>query len=242
MSALLEISGLTKRFGGLVACDGIDLAVKPGEILGVIGPNGSGKTTLFALASGFLLPDAGDVRFEGRSILGLRPSRVSTLGLARTFQIVQPFLGLTVRDNVLVGALQGGRRRLHEASAKADEMLELTGLAPIAARDAGALTIADRKRLEVARALATEPRLLLLDEVMAGLRPAEVDQAVDLIQRLRASGITIVLVEHLIRAVLAACDRVAVLHQGRKIAEGEPRETLERPTVVEAYFGVPAHA
>ena len=242
MSTILEIRGLTKRFGGLLACDCVDLSVRRGEILGVIGPNGSGKTTLFALASGFLRPDAGEVRFDGHAVVGQRPSRIARLGMARTFQIVQPFMGLSVRDNVIVGALQGGQRRLREAEAKADDLLQLTGLDPIAARDASALTIADRKRLEVARALATEPKLLLLDEVMAGLRPAEVDQAVALIGRLRASGITIILVEHLIRAVLAACDRVAVLHQGRKIAEGEPRATLEDPTVVEAYFGSPIRA
>jgi branched-chain amino acid transport system ATP-binding protein len=242
MNLLLETRGLTKRFGGLVACDQIDLAVRPGEILGVIGPNGSGKTTLFALVSGFLRADAGEIQLEGHSILGLRPSRIAGMGLARTFQIVQPFLGLSVRDNVLIGALKGGRRSLREADAKADELLERTGLTHVAARDASALTIADRKRLEVARALATEPKLLLLDEVMAGLRPVEVDQAVALISRLRASGITIVLVEHLIRAVLAACDRLAVLHQGRKIAEGEPRSTLERPAVIEAYFGAPVRA
>jgi branched-chain amino acid transport system ATP-binding protein len=234
---MLEVESLVKRFGGLVAVDGVSLAVPPGEILGVVGPNGSGKTTLFSLVSGFLVPDAGRVRLEGTDITGERPERIALRGLVRTFQIVQPFAELSVIDNVIVGALKGGARSLAEARVTAEAVLTRVAFRASSKVLAAALTIADRKRLELARALAAEPRILLLDEVMAGLRPAEVDQAVALIAAIRASGVTIVMVEHLIRAVVAISDRVIVLHQGRVIAEGAPREALADAAVVRAYFG-----
>ncbi len=235
--SLLELAGVTKRFGGLTAVDRVSLAVAAGEIVGVIGPNGSGKTTMFATVSGFLVPDEGEIRFEGRRIIGLRPSRVAALGIARTFQIVQPFAGLTVLDNVVAGALRGGRETLATARRVAAEVIDAVGLGPERTKLAGALPIAGRKRLEIARALATRPKLLLLDEVMAGLRPTEVDQAIALVRRIRDSGVTVIVVEHLMRAVLALSERLYVLHHGALIAEGEPREVIRRPDVVRAYFG-----
>jgi len=235
--SLLELERVTKRFGGLTAVDAVSLAVEPGEILGVIGPNGSGKTTLFATVSGFLAPEAGAMRFEGQSIAGLKPSRISALGIARTFQVVQPFAGLTVFDNVVAGALRGGRERLAPAQRAADQVISRCGLEAERNKLAGALTIAGRKRLEIARALATRPKLILLDEVMAGLRPTEVDQAIELVRTIRASGVTVIVVEHLMRAVMALAERLCVLHHGALIAQGDPREVIERPEVVEAYFG-----
>lgn len=235
--SLLELERVTKRFGGLTAVDRVSLAVEPREILGVIGPNGSGKTTLFATVSGFLRPDAGEVRFEGQPIAGLKPSRIAALGIARTFQVVQPFAGLTVLDNVVAGALRGGRERLQAAQRAAEEVIAQCGLAAERNKLAGALTIAGRKRLEIARALATRPKLLLLDEVMAGLRPTEVDQAIELVRSIRAAGVTVIVVEHLMRAVLALSERLYVLHHGALIAHGDPRAVIERPEVIEAYFG-----
>jgi len=237
MSALLELERVTKRFGGLTALDGVSLRVGAGEIVGIIGPNGSGKTTLFATASGFLRPEGGDVRFDGRSIVGLRPSRINALGLARTFQIVQPFAGLSVRENVLIGALRGGRETLTAARRIAAEVLDLVELGAKAGQPAGNLTLPEQKRLELARALATQPRLVLLDEIMAGLRPGEVDQAIGLLRQIRGRGVTLVIVEHLVRAVLALAERMYVLHHGSLIAEGRPDEVIHQPAVVEAYFG-----
>jgi branched-chain amino acid transport system ATP-binding protein len=237
MDGLLVLENVTKRFGGLTALDGVSMRVEAGEIVGVIGPNGSGKTTLFATVSGFLKPDGGRITFQGQSIVGLRPSRANALGLARTFQIVQPFAGISVRDNVVIGALGGGRERLATARRAADQVLELVGLIAKGGQLAGNLTLADQKRLELARALATRPRLVLLDEIMAGLTPAEVDQAIDLLRRIRAEGVTLVVVEHLIRAVLALAGRMYVLHHGSLIAEGRPDEVIHRPEVVDAYFG-----
>ncbi len=235
--ALLELSGVTKRFGGLIAVNEVSLSLEEGRILGVIGPNGSGKTTMFAAVSGFHRPEQGRILFQGQDIVGRRPSEINALGLARTFQIVQPFPELTVAENVLVGALRGGRSTLAEARERAAEVLEFTRLDRIGQHQAGSLTIADRKRLEVARAIATEPKLLLLDEVMAGLRPKEIDEAVAMILKIRERGVSIIVVEHLIRAVLALAEQLAVIHHGRIIAEGEPREVIDRPEVVEAYFG-----
>ena len=239
---LLVVKNLVKRFGGLTAVDQVSFEVPAGRILGVIGPNGSGKTTLFANVSGFQTPDQGEVLFDGHAITGLRPSVICSLGIARTFQIVQPFAGLSVFENVVTGALRGGRTGLQEAREKAHEVIGLCGLAPVADQLAGALPIAGRKRLEVARAVATRPKLLLLDEVMAGLRPTEVDQAVELVFAIRDSGITVILVEHLMRAVMALCEELLVLQQGKLIARGEPRAVCDLPAVVRAYFGESAAA
>ncbi len=237
MTALLRVEGLTKRFGGLTAVDDVSFDVPAGRIVGVIGPNGSGKTTLFANVSGFQTPEAGKVFFDGREVTGMKPSALCALGIARTFQIVQPFAGLTVYDNVVAGALRGGRTNLAEAKAKAHEVIALCALSPVASQLAGALPIAGRKRLEVARALATRPKLLLLDEVMAGLRPTEVDEAIKLVRAIRDGGVTVILVEHLMRAVMALSEELLVLQQGRLIARGAAAEVVDRPEVVSAYFG-----
>ncbi len=234
---LLVVRNLVKRFGGLTAVDHVSFELPAGRILGVIGPNGSGKTTLFANVSGFQTPNEGQVVFDGHDITGRRPSDICSLGIARTFQIVQPFAGLSVFENVVTGALRGGRTGLPEAREKAAEVIRLCGLAPVADQLAGALPIAGRKRLEVARALATRPKLLLLDEVMAGLRPTEVDQAVELVFAIRDSGVTVILVEHLMRAVMALCEELMVLQQGKLIARGEPRAVCDMPEVIRAYFG-----
>jgi branched-chain amino acid transport system ATP-binding protein len=237
MSALLRLEGVTKRFGGVTAVNNVSLEIRQGEIAGIIGPNGSGKTTLFATVSGFLKPDAGRILFDGHSIAGWTPSRVAALGIARTFQIVQPFGALTVLDNVTVGALRGGRETLKAAREQAAQVVKFLGLEAIASRPAAGLTIAERKRLEVGKALATKPRLLLLDEVMAGLRPTEVDQVIETVRRIREQGVTIVLIEHLMRAVLALSETLYVLREGAVLAHGTPSEVVRRAEVVDAYFG-----
>ena len=234
---LLEVHNVVKRFGGLTAVDHVSFEVMPGRIIGVIGPNGSGKTTLFANVSGFQTPEEGEIRFDGRVITGMRPSVLCELGIARTFQIVQPFAGLSVFDNVVAGALRGGRTTLKEAKLKATQIIELCGLQPVSTQMAGVLPIAGRKRLEVARALATGPKLLLLDEVMAGLRPTEVDDAIALVRQIRDSGVTVILVEHLMRAVMALSEELLVLQQGKLIARGDPHTVCNRPEVIRAYFG-----
>jgi branched-chain amino acid transport system ATP-binding protein len=236
MSALLEVRGATKRFGGLTAVDNASLAVAPGSITGLIGPNGAGKTTLFAMIAGFEPPTAGEVLFAGEAITGL-PTHVRALkGVARTFQIVQPFAGLSVRENIAVGAhLRHGPRAA--ALAKATAIGERVGLGPLLDRPASALTVAGRKRLELARALATEPKLLLLDEVLAGLNPSEIRDMIPVVRAIREGGVTILIVEHVMQAVMSLCDTVYVLAQGRIIATGAPGTVARDPAVIEAYLG-----
>jgi branched-chain amino acid transport system ATP-binding protein len=234
--SLLEARGLSRRFGGVQAVAGLDLDVAEGEVVGLIGPNGAGKTTAFNLLSGFLAPDAGDIRFRGRSILGWKPHAICALGLARTFQIVRPFPRLTVLDNVLVGAL-ARHPRAGEAGARARAVVERLGLGAKATAPAAGLTLAERKRVELARALATEPALLLLDEVMAGLNPAEIATLVRLIGEIHADGVAILLIEHNMRAVMALSHRVVVLNFGERVAEGPPAAIVNHPRVIEAYLG-----
>ena len=237
---MLELAGVTKRFGGVAALSNVSFTVAEGEILGLIDPNGAGKTTLLNCISGVYRLDGGSITFDGRRLDGLPPHQVARLGIGRTFQVVKPFASMTVRENAAVGALFGsGQAHLAPKAAFswADEVLELVGLARKARLTVGSLTIPDRKRLEVARALATKPRLLLLDEVMAGLNPVEVDEALDMVRKVHAGGITIVLIEHVMRVVVGVCDRVIVLHMGQHLAEGTPDEVLQDRRVIEAYLG-----
>jgi branched-chain amino acid transport system ATP-binding protein len=239
-TAQLELQGVTKRFGGVAALDGISFSCREGEILGIIGPNGAGKTTLLNCISGVHRLDGGDIRWRGESISGRPPYRIASLGIGRTFQVVKPFASMTVRENAAVGALFGSAEAHlppKQAFQRADEVLELVGLAAKAALPVTALTIPDRKRLEVARAVATKPRLLLLDEVMAGLNPVEVDEALEMVRAVHATGVTIVLIEHVMRVIVGVCDRAIVLHFGKLLAEGVPREVLRDRRVIEAYLG-----
>ncbi|MBI4591376.1 MAG: ABC transporter ATP-binding protein [Candidatus Rokubacteria bacterium] len=233
---LLGIRALSKRFGGLQAVDGLTLALEEGEVLGLIGPNGAGKTTAFHLISGFLAPDAGEIHFRDRSLVGLRPHQVCHLGLTRTFQIARPFPHLSVLENVKVGAF-ARTASSREAAAKAGRALEEVGLLAKAGGRAGELTLAERKRLELARALATDPSLLLLDEVMAGLSAVETERIVELIRAINARGVSILLIEHVMRAVMSLSHRVAVLNYGQLIAEGPPAQVANAPNVIEAYLG-----
>jgi len=235
---VLRLTGVTRRFGGLIAVDNLGFSIQRGEILGVIGPNGAGKSTMVGLISGFIAPTSGSVFYRGQDITRLSPHRRTHLGVARTFQLTQPFKGLDVRENVMVGAFFG-RRGLNRAQTLrvADEVLERVNLAHKATFKGDHLTVADRKRLEMARALATDPQLLLLDEVMAGLTHTEVMQAVELIHQINASGVTVLVIEHVMRAITSLCSRVIVLHHGRKIAEDAPNQVLSDPRVIEAYLG-----
>jgi len=237
---LFQVRRLTKRFRGLTAVSDVTFAVAPREILGLIGPNGAGKTTIISLISGTLLPTAGEIVFEGRRIEGLPAYRRARLGIGRTFQVMKPFPGLSVLENVTVGALfgtGGGERNRKRAEQKAREWLEFTGLARRMDQRADALGGPDRKRLEFAKALAMNPKLLLLDEVMAGLNSVEVDQVVELIKKIRDKGVTILVIEHVMKAIRRLADRLLVLHHGQQIAEGLTDEVLRDPRVVEAYLG-----
>jgi len=240
MADALVIRGLSKRFGGLRAVQDVSFTVKENETVALIGPNGAGKTTSFHLITGFHRPDQGSVTAFGREIVGLKPHDICAHGLARTFQVAKPFGAMTVLDNVMTGAFLRDRS-IAAARAKAREAIEFVGLSArelTAARD---LTTIDQRRLEMARALATEPRVLLLDEVMAGLNPAEIDQAVALVGKLSQRGLTIVIVEHVMRAIMAVARHIVVLDHGQKIAEGSPKEIVEDPEVIRAYLGSYVH-
>jgi branched-chain amino acid transport system ATP-binding protein len=239
-AALLDVRHVTRRFAGLVAVRDVSFSLAPGEILGLIGPNGAGKTTLVSLVSGTLAPSEGEVRFEGADITRVPAWQRARRGIGRTFQIMRPFPGLSVRDNVAVGALfghGGARRDLAEARDEAQRSLAFVGLASHADQRADELGGPARKRLELAKALAMQPRLLLCDEVMAGLNGAEVDEAVGLIRRIRDRGIGVLVIEHVIKAIQELSDRLLVLHHGEMIAEGDPRQVLATPAVVQAYLG-----
>ena len=236
---ILEGEGVTKYFGGLAAVSNVNFHVDQGEIVGLIGPNGAGKTTLFNLISAALVPKPGAIKFKGENITGLKPHQICRKGVARTFQSVKTFANMSVLDNVVLGSFFGMSTGMSSADAvtEATGLLEFMGLSALRATPAKDLTLANQKRLEVARALATKPELLLLDELMAGLNPTEVAQATELVTRIRHKGITIFMIEHVMEAIMSVCDRIIVLHHGEKIAEGTPQEIATSRKVVEVYLG-----
>lgn len=236
---ILEGEKVTKHFGGLAAVNSVDFAIDQGEVVGLIGPNGAGKTTLFNLISGSLPTTGGEIKYKGQKITGLKPHQICKKGLARTFQSAKLFAGMTVFENALAASLFGTKRDISVPDAEKEamellEFVELSAVAPMLAKD---LPIAHRKRLEVARALATKPELLIFDEVMAGLNPAELAQAMELITKIRGKGMTIFMIEHVMKAIMNICDRIIVLHHGSKIAEGTPEEIATSQTVIEVYLG-----
>jgi len=233
---ILTVDSLTKNFGGLRAVSDLSFGLNEGEILALIGPNGAGKTTVFSCLSGFLHPDGGEVLFQGQSIQGKQPYQICQSGLVRTFQIVKPFPNISVLDNVMVGALMG-EKSIRKAKEAAMEIIQWAGLGSMAKVEAHGLPLPLRKRLELARALATKPKVLLLDEVMAGLNPTEVDQIIHLIEEINARGVSILLIEHVMQGVMALSERVLVINYGKKIAAGTPTEVVRNEKVVEAYLG-----
>ena len=240
MSAILEVRDVTKRFGGLLAVSDVSFSLAEGEILGLIGPNGAGKTTLFNIVNGVYGADQGTITFAGKDITGYSPDKVVHLGLARTHQIVKPLNDLTLLDNVTVGACFGREYLdLHDARKVALAVLQQVGLGDRGNMQARHLTIAGKKRLEVARALAAKPKLLLLDEVLAGLNPTEIAQMIELIRKIRDSGVSVFMIEHLMQAIMSLSDRIVVLNLGRKLAEGRPDEVVHNADVIEAYLGFP---
>jgi len=233
---ILEIKNLTKVFGGLKAVDNLNLSIEQGEILGLIGPNGAGKTTVFNLVNGFLSPDSGDIVFKKESIRGLRPDIICKKGIGRIFQLVKPFESMSVLDNVMVGSLSR-MSSIKKAKKMGEEILEFTELSEKKDFLPGNLTIADRKRLELARALCAKPELLLLDELFGGLNPKEIDKALILVRKIRSKGITIFIIEHVMQAVMSLSERIAVINYGRKIVEGCPQEIAKNEEVIKAYLG-----
>lgn len=233
---ILQARDVTKRFGGLLALDGISFGIRPREILGLIGPNGAGKTTLFNVITGFLIPERGSISFEGKEVTGLKPFTISRMGIARTFQLVKPFGKMTVLQNTIVGALSQ-TNDVGRAKEIAIEQLHFVGLYEKRSILASALTISQRKRLEIARALSTSPKLILLDEVMGGLNPFEIREMIQLIEKIRRSEKTLFIIEHVMSAIMSICDRIIVLHHGQKISEGEPHEVGSDPRVIKAYLG-----
>lgn len=234
---ILRIEKVTKNFGSLIALNGVDVTVNRGDILGMIGPNGSGKTTLFNVISGIYAPASGEIRYKGQKISRRKPHSICRMGIARTFQIVQPFSQMTLLENVLIGAMYGRGLSLSQGRDKTEEILEFVGLREKLHLIPDRITTPDRRRLELARALATEPEVILLDETMAGLTPTEIEDALQLLRRINDRGITLFIVEHVMKAVMGISERVMVLHYGEKIAEGKPEEVAQNAEVIKAYLG-----
>ena len=241
---ILEGEGVTKYFGGLSAVSEVDFYVDQGEVVGLIGPNGAGKTTLFNLISAALVPKPGTIKFKGINITGMKPHKICRMGIARTFQTVKIFANMPVFDNVRIGSLFGTYQKMSPAEAvkETTELLEFVGLSKVSGVPAKDLTLANQKRLEVARALATRPELLLLDELMAGLNQTEVSESMELVKKIRDKGTTIIMIEHVMKAIMNVCDRIIVLHHGKKIAEGTPQEIVTSKTVIEVYLGEQTYA